>query len=265
MASAAERQFFRSGLELDVRGDGRPRLGLRPVAVQQETQAYCNGSCTVDNDEAIVTAVVTSDVGAAPDGKATGSLGFRVIGDATLSVTEVRAQERRLLSLLEGLYAGDDFDTAQLFIGDDRAFRLTVTVQVARQGGNLLALASLAVKGALLCTRLPTATVTVQHEEVFVTLNKQQLQPPLHAATAPTFVALNVSGDHYFVDGTAAEELLADAVLTLGYGKDHHVVSSDMRLGGRVGVHPTNLRSLITEAAAIADQQQAILAKLTTE
>ena len=265
MSSVVEREFFRSGLELDVRSDGRPRLGLRPLVVEQGVQAFASGSCRVRNGEATVVAVVAADVGEAVEGKEEGSVTFRVLsdGNAAFSPPEAKAIEMRLSGLLTALYAGDGFDRRQLFVGEERAFRLNVTVCIAKHGGNLASLASVAVKGALMATRLPTATLTTQRDEVFVTVDKNRLQAPLNAASAPLLVELSVCGNYYYADATVEEERHRDGALTMGFaatGSD--AVLTDFVVCRAGGLHAANLRSLTLEAAAIADQVHATVQRV---
>lgn len=287
------RKFFLEGLALDVRSDGRPRVGVvRPVSLTTSTQAFVAGSCHVRNGECDITIAVTSDIieaSAAPGSSSEQADADAAASDSNSNQTsaadsgvgsiqfEVRDSspnsspgfERNLEAALASLYKSKAaFDRKQLYIGENRAFALRVAIQITRIGGNLASIASLGVKAALLATRLPTATVTMSNDEVFVTVNKERLMPPLKAADAPILIAVHVCGDYYYVDATLEEEAFRDSTMVVGFaggGRGVLTTSFELRKASQPGLHRGNVQALMKEASAVGEQLQELVSSQFAE
>eukprot|EP00906_Rhabdomonas_costata_P017197 RCo024797 len=164
--SKAEKLFMEEGVRENVRGDGRGRLEFRSFDLETSVIPLANGSARLALGLSEVLVGVKCSIGdPAPEKPDWGRLEVVVNSSASCS-WELEAGDRSTQDLLwtqhlSRVLSGENvLPWATLKISKTKCWVINVEVMVLESGGNLLDAISIAVRAALLDTRVPVITVT---------------------------------------------------------------------------------------------------------
>lgn len=253
--SQAEFDDLVSGIKADIRSDGRRRREWREFTVELGVAPHAQGSAFIDLGGTQVVAGVTVTVGEAAEGVEQGSITLyvdisssavlgqegdtkdlfslqRTLKGLSASVAQVLG---RMLGASTGLTFSPDpltqlvgftlrpnpaqrggFNYGSLYVGAGQAFNLTIDISVlSLLGGSIFSAAAIAVKAALLTTKLPKASVSAPiGGDVSVTLDPDpSTARPLAVEGLPILIGIIPYAGYYVVDPSYDEEVLPTTFL----------------------------------------------------
>ncbi|ORZ30768.1 exosome complex exonuclease RRP42 [Catenaria anguillulae PL171] len=273
LISPAESSYITQGIAEDLRADGRSRLHFRDIVVETGVLPFASGSCRLKlGDTTDILVGVKVDVAptdpAHPDkGRfecsvdcaptATANLeSAKSIDELTLDLTQMLAH--RLTP--EGLPM---VDLGKLCIIEGQVcWVVYVDAMVLAAGGNMEDALFLAVKAALMTTRIPKHTVMqLDDEELDYEVDSDPSSMWLIPGVedAPLCVTVNKIGQRHVLDASAQEEHVASArlhVFTSSQGSVLHVHKT-----GPGGIEPSLLRDMSQAGRKMAVQLHSRLAE----
>lgn len=161
--SASELAYIASGVASNLRVDGRSRLDYRPLTLQTDTLPQANGSARLKLEETDVLVAVNMSM-VSPDPSRSRCEGFvhcsvdqsaACVGDEEDRI--VQANNLILTAELQKLIAHSHALplTSLVIVPEKQVWCINIDVLVIENGGNLMDAVVMAVKAALLTTKMP--------------------------------------------------------------------------------------------------------------
>eukprot|EP01006_Ploeotia_vitrea_P046312 TRINITY_DN67015_c8_g2_i2.p1 TRINITY_DN67015_c8_g2~~TRINITY_DN67015_c8_g2_i2.p1 ORF type:complete len:363 (+),score=147.26 TRINITY_DN67015_c8_g2_i2:144-1091(+) len=257
--SPDESVFIRSGVEQDVRNDGRGRLDHRDFDVELAPLPQSNGSARLRLGRTQVLVGVNAEL-EEPDSErpGRGKVVCVVKSAPSLAGKGSRKRDVALSGALQQIIADSDaIDTEALcVIPGKQCWVIYVDVVVVDSDGNVLDAIVLAAKAALGNTLIPSLRVIDSEEgdgkkEIELSEDPFDAQP-LDCSRLPVAVSLTKIGSCVVVDATSQEEQCAAACLTFAIDADGNVCSTSKT--GPGAVSPSGVIEMLKYAGQIAQQ-----------
>ncbi|KAL7746591.1 hypothetical protein RI367_008118 [Sorochytrium milnesiophthora] len=251
MISAAEQKYITAGVESNIRADGRAREAMRHVVLETGVLTNASGSCRLKLDATDVLVGVKLDVceGAprfecsvecAPT--AAPMFGGKTVDDVNndLSQLVMRILNPRVL-------VGLDFHQLSI-IEDAQSWLVYVDALVLDYGGNVVDALIMAIKAALMRTRVPRTTVVelggdAGGMEFEIDDDVENMKLISGVDTLPLCTTVNKIGHRHIIDATPLEEMCSTAQMHI-FTSPTGEVSCTHKVG-RGGIEPSLMREMI--------------------
>ncbi|PZC85700.1 hypothetical protein B5X24_HaOG215970 [Helicoverpa armigera] len=282
LLSPTEKIFIIHGIQEDYRSDGRSNIDYRPMELETDVVNLTSGSARLRLAHTDILVGVKTEIDTPPLNKPdSGKIEFFV--DCSANATpqfEGRGGEQLAVgisNLLQSAYhSSQAFDLKQLCILEGKqCWKLCVDILILECGGNLCDAVSLAVKAALMNTRVPCVTAALMDGG---NVDLQLSDDPyacklLDIGTAPLLVTLCKIGDKCVVDPSAEEESCSVISVIVGISGDPSCYSDDetmSEVGGKLttidmfgpgSVAPKTLKDAINQGIVAAKLLDKALAK----
>ena len=252
--SRLEEEFIAGGVEMNVRDDGRGRLEERHLSVQTGFMENCYGSARVKIGQTEAMCCVNAEiaqthnkqgrlvvnVNCTPGSVSTDNMNSFGTKLALKSFTGILAHRTRCILNTEEIPDIDQYgeipaiakgaaeeqqpkqgiDHKSLYIRDDKCWVLYCDVTVLANDGNCLTATTIAVRSALLATRLPKVIIHDDipgDEGIEISGNSEDAHEiPGARENLPICVTIAKLGSHLIVDPTHAEECFPLATYHIG-------------------------------------------------
>ncbi|KAI9028503.1 ribosomal protein S5 domain 2-type protein [Hyaloraphidium curvatum] len=289
MISRAEADYIVTGVERNIRGDGRKRTDYRRFQVETGVVAQASGSCRLRLDGTDVLVGIKVEVGSIVPERADDeeeeqdeeAADDAVAGERTAEAMPEGLSENRgrvvcsvecspgVASDFTGAEGGENALTIysqimnKVFNGPQAGIDLESLVIISRQqcwilyidalileyNGNVLDCIFLAVRGALRNTRIPKTVVEEVAEGQFDFDVVDGTVPVKGAEDVPVTVTLNKLGKRYIIDPNPLEELSSSAKVTVAVNSRGSICA--IQKGGKGGIDPSLLSEMIQSARTI--------------
>lgn len=275
LLSEAEKTFILHGVEENFRVDGRERGDVRPMVLETGVVSHASGSChlRLANTDILVgvKAELETPLPGAPD---CGRVEFFVDCSANATPSfEGRGGEglaTAISGVLDRAYSNKGvLDLSKLVVlSGQTCWILYVDILVLEVGGNLFYAVSIAVKAALVSTRVPKVTVTAvdggePEIEVCDSVGPEGYTR-LDLSNAPILVTLARIGNHCIVDTSPEEETCSSASLLVAVTPRGEMAT--VRKVGGGSFHPATLLAATKMAVTVGTElNRALVAKLQQE
>ena len=275
LLSEAEKTFVLHGVEDNFRVDGRSRSDVRPMVLETDVVSHASGSChlRLANTDILVgvKAELETPLPGAPD---CGRLEFFVDCSANATPSfEGRGGESlatAISGVLERAYSNKEvIDLSKLVVlAGQTCWILYVDILVLEVGGNLFDAVSIAVKAALVSTRVPKVSVTAvdggEPEIEICDSVGPEGYTRLNLTNAPLLVTLARIGNHCIVDASPEEETCSSASLLVAVTPGGQMAT--VRKVGGGSFHPATLLSATKMAITVGTElNNALMLKLKQE
>jgi len=254
--SEEEKYFIVSGVEEDLRTDGRTCEDYRTLNVQTSLISTTNGSAQVKLAGTNVLVGVKAAIDEPNPGmRDEGRLEFFVDCSANASpVFEGRGGDNLALDIkgvLARTFCQGTLDLEALcVIPGKTCWVLYIDVLILECGGNLFDAISIAIKAALQDTRIPDLNVIGEGAERDIEVSDDPYDIiPVDVSNVPVLVTLNKIGNRYVVDATAEEEVCTDAQLLVSINSKGKLCSAQKHGDG--AIHPDLLFEMMNVAKKI--------------
>eukprot|EP01060_Flectonema_neradi_P035488 TRINITY_DN6545_c0_g2_i1.p1 TRINITY_DN6545_c0_g2~~TRINITY_DN6545_c0_g2_i1.p1 ORF type:complete len:313 (+),score=59.44 TRINITY_DN6545_c0_g2_i1:65-1003(+) len=293
--SRVEEDFIAGGVEMNVRDDGRGRLEERHLSVQTGFMENCYGSSRVKIGQTEVMCCVNAEiaqtdnkqgkisvnVNCTPGSVSTSNMNSFGTRMALKSFTGILAHRTRCILNTEQQPDSDRFaeipattkeaasqqtrkqgiDLRTLYIRDDKCWGLYCDVTVLANDGNCLTATTIAVRSALLSTRLPKVII---HEDIEgdegieISGNSEDAHEiPGARENLPICVTVAKLGSHLIVDPTLSEESFPLATYHIGVTPNLSICSITTSLSSGANnpsmhTKPADVCNIIEMAGGIA-------------
>lgn len=259
--SQSEQRFVISGIEQNMRNDGRSRLDYRQFNVETSVQSQTNGSARVKlgqhtdvlvgikvevgevnsdfPDQGILQVHVECLPSASPEFEGRGAEEL----NATLAAT--------LSNLIRNSFA---IDWKSLCITPGRqCWIVYVDCLVLDSSGNLLDALAIAVKSALFNTKVPKIEVIELENgmtEIEVSDDPSDFSK-LNTSNVPISITMAKVGTKYIVDPSFQEELCMESRITIAINSKGNICSIQKGGGAASGINPSELNKMLQVARKI--------------
>lgn len=259
--SASEQRYVVSGVEQNMRSDGRSRLDYRQFSVETGVQTQTNGSARVKlgqhtdvlvgikvevgevdvdfPDQGILQVHVDCLPSASPEFEGRGAEEL----NATLAAT--------LNNLIRNSFA---IDWKSLCISPGKqCWIVYVDCLVLDSSGNLFDALAIAVKSALFNTRVPKIEVVELDNgmtEIEVSDDPADFTK-LDTSNVPISITMAKVGSKYIVDPSFQEELCMESRITIAINNKGNICSIQKGGGSASGINPSELSKMLQVARKI--------------
>jgi len=268
LLSEAEKTFILHGVEDNFRVDGRGRGDVRPMVLETGVVSHASGSChlRLANTDILVgvKAELETPLPGAPD---CGRVEFFVDCSANATPSFEGRGGESLATAISGVlsraYSNKEvLDLSKLVVlAGQTCWILYVDILVLEVGGNLCDAVSIAVKAALVSTRVPRVTVTAvdggePEIEVCDSVGPEGYTR-LDLSRAPILVTLARIGNHCIVDTSPEEETCSSASLLVAVTPGGEMAT--VRKVGGGSFHPATLLSATKMAVTVGTELNRVL------
>eukprot|EP00916_Digyalum_oweni_P008867 GHVL01014820.1.p1 GENE.GHVL01014820.1~~GHVL01014820.1.p1 ORF type:complete len:269 (-),score=28.47 GHVL01014820.1:75-881(-) len=255
--SEAEFRFITDGVAQNFRNDGRSHLDYREINIEKNVIPSAAGSCRVRVGDCDVLSVVKCELGTPlkPDEGT-----FNILVDCVNHLkSDNKGFDASNLTLFMQQWQGLAFDRKLLSLETGTfCWHVYVDCLVMSSGGNMRDVISIAVRGALENTIIPSVKVSFDSEETSNSFSRIQVDDRLSAGipfptqSVPILISVVLVGDDHIWDPTHREEEVAEHKMTF--------VILNQPCVGCVGVctnnlpHSSNVKTLMQVASEIGGQ-----------
>lgn len=241
LLSSEEKHFIVTGVEDDLRNDGRSCEDYRRISVKTRVISNTNGSADVTLAGTHVVFGVKAEIGEpSPSAPIEGRIEVFVDCSANASpIFEGRGGDDLALELscaLKRTLSNGAMDMNSLCIIPGKCcWILHIDALVLECGGNLFDALSIGVKSSLYSTRLPKLEIIGEGTEKDIEISDDPYDTiPLNVSNVPVLITLNKVGSRYVVDATAEEESCSECQLLISVSEKGRVCSVQKHGSGAV-------------------------------
>ncbi|KAK6747988.1 hypothetical protein RB195_000913 [Necator americanus] len=224
LLGAAEKHFIAQGFADGVRNDGRGIDDFRPIWIESPAFTTTNGSARVKIDTTDILVGVKCEVMECEDTSLTPNRLQFTVEPSCIAALRTEAKGGELLTeaieavLMEAYHGNGDVITnmEKLVLCKQFMWKVYVDIVIQQYGGNILDAIFIAVKAALLDTRITNLALIPQDEGKFSIECEESTETNffrLEAANAPLSISVNQIGKSIAVDCTEVEEVLLRTAL----------------------------------------------------
>lgn len=227
------RDFIEKGIMSGIRGDGRSPLDQRPYILETGIVTQASGSCRVCVDEQTDVLVgVKAQVGdvntgsnaveSTEESEGNNGLNGRIECSVECSKSAILSSvdqfqtsqmcneySQTLNRLLNGSHGGVDLQKLCIVPGST-CWVLNVDILILDDGGNLLDVIMMAIRGALFNTRLPKCVVEQVDGRWAFEIGDEETEPLTGVENVPFAVTLHKIAQCFVVDATPLEQLASE-------------------------------------------------------
>uniref|UniRef100_A0A7I4YJ20 Ribosomal RNA-processing protein 42 n=1 Tax=Haemonchus contortus TaxID=6289 RepID=A0A7I4YJ20_HAECO len=219
LLGVAEKHFIAQGFADGCRDDGRGVDDFRPMWIESPALNTTNGSARVKIDTTDILVGVKCEVMECSDTSAVPNRLQFTVDPSCLAASRIEARggeyfTEALADVLEEAYHGSGdviTNMDRLILSKQFMWKVYVDVVIQQYGGNIVDAIFIAVKAALIDTRISNLTLVPQDEGKFNIECDESTETnyfQLEAANAPLCVTVNQIGKSIAVDCTEVEEAL---------------------------------------------------------
>ncbi|XP_076322425.1 exosome complex exonuclease RRP42-like [Tachypleus tridentatus] len=273
LLSDAEKIFIIHGIQDDCRTDGRGCLDYRVIELETGVVSNCSGSAHVRLANTDVLVGVKAELDAPESSQPNrGRLEFFV--DCTANADpefEGRGGEDLALgissALSQAFSSSNCLDLCSLCVlPGQQVWVLYVDILILEYGGSLLDAVSLAVKAALMNTKIPAVTVNITEEgssEIEVSDDPYDVKN-LDVSKVPCIVTLTRVSHKFVADATKEEQACSIGHLSVAITESGSLTA--VRKTGSGSLHPESILDVLETAQEIGvNLNQQLIEKLKVE
>ncbi|KAL6739720.1 hypothetical protein Aduo_013143 [Ancylostoma duodenale] len=219
LLGAAEKHFIAQGIADGLRSDGRSIDDFRPIWVESPALTTTHGSSRVRIDTTDILVGVKCEVLECEDTSLTPNRLQFTVDPSCLAAPRTEARGGELFTeaieavLMEAYHGNGDVisNMDKLILSKQFMWKVYVDIVIQQYGGNILDAIFIAVKAALLDTRITHLALVAQDEGKFNIECGESTETNffrLEAANAPLSISVNQIGKSIAVDCTEVEEAL---------------------------------------------------------